>query len=32
VVDYVQRLREKVQFSEEIERVLDSVRAELAVL
>jgi len=32
VVDYVQRLREKVQFSEEVEKVLESVRAELAVL
>jgi len=32
VVDYVQRLREKVQFSEEVERALVSVRAELAVL
>jgi len=32
VVDYVQRLREKVQFSEEVEEALESVRAELAVL
>jgi len=32
VVDYVQRLREKVQFREEVERVLKSVRSELAVL
>jgi len=32
VVDYVQRLREKVQFSEEVEKALESVRAELAVL
>ena len=32
VVDYVQRLREKVQFSEEVEKALEGVRAELAVL
>jgi len=32
VVDYVQRLRGKVAFSEEVEKALDSVRAELAVL
>jgi len=32
VVDYVQRLREKVPFSEEVEKALDSVKAELAVL
>jgi len=32
VVDYVQRLRGKVQFSEKVEKALESVKAELAVL
>jgi len=32
VVDYVQRLREKVPFGEEVENALEGVRAELAVL
>jgi len=32
VVDYVERLRGKVQFSEEVEKALEGVKAELAVL